>query len=300
MINNKVKAVYAVYEKRKNEKSISSNLMDPTPAGLRAECLKVYEEKKFPKEDPALRSFFGPLRGDENNYIETIRKFDIDKFKPVVNFLNGVTTKPNVKVVDLVDWLIATKKPEEPPIMPMLPGHENHHKEIAEANQPKEIESERIDLQQAEVSEPEKVDNVVDVETEKGSEIKNRQKKNIKKSAWFFIAAMTVFGGSYFGWYFGDKHCMYWNGNEYKPVACNTNIPGEAVVALNAVKVDRLKRITKQDTLTAYSIHKVFYSKINNKVEFYTDSGAHPTDSNRRLLPMSRHILNKYILRIRD
>ncbi|PWS32528.1 hypothetical protein [Pedobacter paludis] len=108
MIENYTKKVFEDYKKRLKEKTISSNLVDPTPAGLRDECLRVYTEKKFPTEDPTLRSFFGPLNNDLN-YTERIQNFDIDKFRPLMKFMNGETIKPNKRIVELLEWLMKVK-----------------------------------------------------------------------------------------------------------------------------------------------------------------------------------------------
>lgn len=96
----------------------------------------------------------------------------------------------------------------------------------------------------------------------------------------------------------GNKQCMYWQGNYYEAVGCKIKMDDTTIVALDQVKLDRLKRITRVDTLGEKDLGKVWYVKIKvDSAEFYTDSGAYPLDTRKRLLPVTSYILNKYILK---
>ena len=97
---NYIQEVLSDYKVRRVKQTLSARLLIPTPSGLKEECLCVYREKKLPKSDKLLRSFFGSL-DNEDDYLQRIRGYDVDKFKPLVNFLNGKTTKTNIKNVEL-------------------------------------------------------------------------------------------------------------------------------------------------------------------------------------------------------
>jgi hypothetical protein len=89
---------------------------------------------------------------------------------------------------------------------------------------------------------------------------------------------------------------MYWANDHYEPISCNKrpNDTTIAVIALDSVKQQHFKRITHADTLTASSIGKVWYVKVNGGLEYYTSAGEHPLYPEKRLLPLTIHILDKY------
>ncbi|WP_315823473.1 hypothetical protein [Paraflavitalea speifideaquila] len=61
---------------------------------------------------------------------------------------------------------------------------------------------------------------------------------------------------------------MYWAGDHYQPVPCNQKVPNTLVVALDTLLIKNFRKITQPDTITNRAIGLVWYSKINNKVEF--------------------------------
>lgn len=96
----------------------------------------------------------------------------------------------------------------------------------------------------------------------------------------------------------GKEQCMYWTGENYRPILCNQKIENTPVIALDPQQLSGLKKITQPDTLTRNSINKVGYAKLGQKeIEFYTTTGNHPTIYNKRILPMTAYILNKYIVK---
>ncbi len=66
----------------------------------------------------------------------------------------------------------------------------------------------------------------------------------------------------------GNGGCMYWAGDHYQPVPCNQKVPNTLVVALDTLLIKNFRKITQPDTITNRAIGLVWYSKINNKVEF--------------------------------
>lgn len=89
---------------------MSINLVNPTPAKLRQECIVVFrgmltEDEPDPIDLMLLRTFF-ERPGGEDIRLSTIRTFDIDKFKPLCNFLKGRTRNTSDKNLELLAWLI--------------------------------------------------------------------------------------------------------------------------------------------------------------------------------------------------
>ncbi|GGE58913.1 hypothetical protein EV200_103438 [Pedobacter psychrotolerans] len=88
--------------------------------------------------------------------------------------------------------------------------------------------------------------------------------------------------------------CMYWNEDHYEPVKCDTQIANATIIPLNLKKLQRQRKINLTDTLTSYSLGKVWYKGFVKNHEFFTDSGAYPQDTQRVLKPLSSTILTKY------
>ena len=89
---------------------------------------------------------------------------------------------------------------------------------------------------------------------------------------------------------------MYWDGKEYQSVGCNEKVDGANIVALDTARLEHMKKITNTGLSTRNDIRKVYYSKVDGKIEFYTGKGENPEDNRRRLLPMTEYIFEKYVL----
>lgn len=90
------------------------------------------------------------------------------------------------------------------------------------------------------------------------------------------------------------EHYMYWNGERFIATA-ETNLgPTLKVIPVNAYKLKYFQKITRPDTIKETSINKIWYSKSNNRVEFFTADGENP-ENNKALRPLSPHMYNKYI-----
>ena len=109
---------------------------------------------------------------------------------------------------------------------------------------------------------------------------------------WFLISKKTV------KHYSGHEDCMIWNDDHYQPINCTDRSTAAPHYPIKPEQVDHFKRITRPDTLTYKSVRKIWYSNYKGKMEFYTDSGANPLDTNFRVLPVTTHIFEKYVLHI--
>src|ERR1700744_864175 len=98
-------SVLRCYQEKKAENLLSTNLIQPRPAKLRDECETVLDKRFSKKDMHALRSFFGE-QSDATAYATAIRRFDVDLFRPLVNFLRGEIKTTDPKNVELLAWLI--------------------------------------------------------------------------------------------------------------------------------------------------------------------------------------------------
>nr|WP_315420936.1 hypothetical protein [uncultured Pedobacter sp.] len=92
-----------------------------------------------------------------------------------------------------------------------------------------------------------------------------------------------------------DEKCMYWNEDHYEPVKCNAQIANATIIPLDLKKLQRQRKINLSDTLTSYSLGKVWYKGFVKDHEFFTAAGPYPTDTTRVLKKLSPIILAKYI-----
>ncbi|MGD1320361.1 hypothetical protein [Chryseobacterium sp. 2R14A] len=92
-----------------------------------------------------------------------------------------------------------------------------------------------------------------------------------------------------------DPKCMYWDKSEYKPADCDDKNPIYSErVPFDYEKFTYFKRIERKDTLTAENAFgKVWYSKYNGEVEFFTDDGTDPNNG-RELRKATEYIIEKY------
>lgn len=88
------------------------------------------------------------------------------------------------------------------------------------------------------------------------------------------------------------KQCMSWDGKEYIPEDCTGTKNG--LIAIDMKLVDNFKKITIPDTITERSFDKVWYSKHNNIVEFFTADGKNP-ENGKELKHLTKHMLETHI-----
>lgn len=373
MFDDYKEEVTNAYKKKRQASALPNNLLFPSPAKLKEECLTVYKQRRLVKDEKILTSFF-KVADNAVDYGQSIMSCDIDKFKPLLKYLNERTAYINLKNIDLLAWLIDfqprpfnfetnykdlkvetasaslynNEQAEIITILPIasFPNQENpdssaetiisipltnHNQAIIDRsaeNRSDNDEEDRSNDEIEEVKEPEprtfalendKLEENAKASTP-GERIINTQKsKNIpvqlqsvtgkivslkrialeskfRKAILSFIIVVATGSIVYLYWRATTEQCMYWTGDHYQPIPCYQKVGDTAVIALDTVQVAHLKKITHPDTLTQNSLGKVWYSKINNVVEFYTSPGFHPIENDRRLRPVTPYILNKYIL----
>ncbi|AYN00907.1 hypothetical protein [Chryseobacterium sp. 3008163] len=105
------------------------------------------------------------------------------------------------------------------------------------------------------------------------------------------IMRLGIFGGSEVA---KKEECMYWAENEYRLAYCDDKNPQHNVIPLDTIQLKYLKRIERKDTLTVENAYgKVWYSKYNGVVEFFTNDGVDPNNG-RELRKATEYIIDKY------
>ncbi|MBB6270032.1 hypothetical protein HDF26_000459 [Pedobacter cryoconitis] len=301
------------YRQRKIGNQLSDNLENVQRWKLRNECLRIFAEKNTNKDQEIIKAFFDPS-GEFNDPVRSIEKVGLDKFRPLISFLlEGKNIRDDASV-KLLAWLmdfdsyqewkskkgIAIIVPSivEPPVVEP-PVVEPPSAELPTVNSPVIVDPGTV------VNPP--VNAPVDI-----SEVRNPLQKILDKIIErplsikiTTIICITFLGvGGFFSMGIttdtirqplADEKCMYWTGSHYEPVKCDEKIKNVTIIPINLRTLNSLKKIDLTDTLTRYSLGKVWYSKIDGKREFFTDSGAHPMNPYKKLRPLSKYILSNYI-----
>jgi hypothetical protein len=303
--------VVEYYKKMRDDGSLSLNLLSPTPAKLKNECLIVFQSGTTKSDIAILRQFFGH-RENETDYARAIKTIETDKFRPLVNFLKEQTSDTDDKNIELLSWLINYSP------RPYKYGIEDA-KDMLAINK---IEEETI----AEVYDLDQQDKITII----GGTGLSRQKESIlgppiigsntespvthwyqKKNNMLYGIALVVFAlllsfkiylepNSLFGFKVKESSCMYWATDHYVSADCDEKAPNVNIVVLNTDELKHFKKITRPDTLKLTHINKVWYSKINKVVEFYTAPGHHPEHPDKQLKPLSKYMFLKYVVKPRD
>src|SRR5690606_1966887 len=215
-------------------------------SSLRRDAQQVLADRYDQKDDEVIRQFFDP-QNQYANHEERIARFDLDGFRSLVSFLEGRTQRPDERVVKILAWLIDF----EP-------------RPYAEWRKMRDGDRRMMDDSGADTAE--------DL-TVSGSEIGGEPQKK-SKLTWYLVGAVLLAG---LATYFVinqpqclDKQCMYWASDRYVAVCCEERLPGVSIVAIRPYELEHFRRITQPDALTVQHADKVWYSKIDNTVEFFT------------------------------
>lgn len=302
------KLVLRYYEQKKAKGKLPLNLSVPTPARLRDECLIAYKRLQR-KDEKVLRDFFG-APGIDNTYLRIIANFDINRFKPLLNFLKKPTIKTDEKNVELLAWLIDFQpRPNE--YGRRYDTEENANGIPAEAEEdslqdtaPGEHQRPQPEMATPQTGQPGQI-----------AEIGNRSLSlvhklpQLKKTLTYIMLVIVVVATVLFykGKTGGNSetimgasiptsgHCMYWAGDYYEPTPCTPKRGDTLLVELDSAKLFRFKRIAHPETITKDDIGRVAYVKLDGRIEYYTDTGFHPVYTHKRLKPLTKFMFDKYI-----
>lgn len=276
----------------------SNNLKKPTEARIRNACIDTYYKKNTSSDKWILRNFLGVT--EEKDLIVALKE-DVGKFRPVVNFLKNKTEDPRDETIELIAWLIDFKfESDNDKFHDSVSTVQDYLAPQNQASKGKPGNEEGLNNENINVK-TEVKDSNDNAPTPSG----NKESQSIF-SIWVVVTVsviIIVFGGGGFLYWQDktdretitkDEKCMYWNGNNYEAISCEQSV-NTIVIPLNIQKLKSLKKITDFDTLTESDLGKVWYAKVKNRNEYFTDSGMHPVDTAKRLKPLTPYILSKYV-----
>lgn len=318
------------YHVKRKSQRLTLNLDQPGREKLRKECVEVFLRKNTQKDKDLIRSIFDP-RNQFDDQVRSIEKFNLDRFRPLVSFMVEGRSTRDEGLVKLLAWLIdfppynewrelseeelkfifeeAAKKPEE-----------EEDQEEEDANDVTidegELKNEEEAIQMEDSNDDQPKEEELKKEGQSDGELENDRDREESKPESEYVrlfspryitisCILLLFVGttSFVAWEThipsvsmpkADEGCMYWNEDHYEPVKCDAQMANATIIPLNLKKLHRQRKINLSDTLTSYSLGKVWYKGFVKNHEFFTDSGAYPQDLQRVLKPLSYTILTKY------
>ncbi len=277
------KSVKAKYEEAKTGE-FSGFLLKPSPAELKNLCLVLFDKGCNKLDQEIVDRFFGI--DDKSSKRKQIENFDVDKLRPISNFLKGRTETTRPINLDLIAVLVDFNPR---PYRKFVSGDKE---ELTEDLGTKEIL---------------KKEDRVEVEDNKKKVIfEELNKKSVSKKIAFAAIPLFVFGAAGFGVktiFFRDKDCMVWVNNHYEAAEYDVVKNAADAIPYNQGILDNFKKITVCDTTTFFKNEDtdhplVWYGKAPDKkeYEYFNQPGLHP-ETGKTLKPITKYIIVKYILK---
>jgi len=282
--------------------------------------VKVFLRKNTQKDKDLIRLVFDP-KNQFDDQVRSIERFKLDKFRSLVSFMVEGTSIRDERLVKLLAWLIdfptynewrelseeelklifeeAAKKPEEDT------GNEVPEPYTAEPT---------IDVEEPGViSTPPPPIVIIGDTNQSGKDCDTElpepehsvyeprfSPRYITLSCIILLFTCSISFVVWENWSTtvrmpkaGEKH-MYWDGDHYEPVKEGDQKPGVSIIPLDLKTLKQQRKITLPDTLTEYSLGKVWYKGYGSNHEYFTFKGVYPADTARTLRPLSNTILTKY------
>lgn len=307
MFSTYKQAILSTYKTKAALGSLPLRLTALTPRNIQEELIQYLSERfDSAKDKKTLSVFFGEQQSAAE-YVRVVSRTEVDKFKPVINFLKGITTNPDDKHVHLAALLVDFQhRPYEVGKDYTLVGNQEYKTECKASVQ----NDEKTDCNLS------AVENLKDgslketeVDSAPSSRVKGKDKGSVSRLLYiphvnmrvvspiillFSLAAIVVYtlsSGSG-----NSKQCMYWKEDHYEAVACDALMEKNVYkIALDTFLLEHFKKITRVDTITERSIGKIWYLKHRNAFEFFTVGGEHPVHR-RKLSRLSSYIFKKELV----
>lgn len=281
-----------------------------------------YDDKCSRKDTIVLRTFFD-IKDAQDSIEHAIKNYEVTKFKPLQNFLNGKIAEPSSVTVELLAWLINFEGRPFDSRKTYGEIRVNEDSDAAEREQTEPSEpisdTEPISSEQENIPEVPTNETIEKVEPPKPEQTipenpapipaPSRKRPLPKIILGIFALALVSIAGYWLVKKRPSKNnvpaiqtvftrigaCMYWNGDHYEQIACVPAHGDTLVVALDSARFLHFRKIMLPDTITAKDIGKIWYLKLNGNIEFYTAEGFHPIETTRMLKPLTAYIFKKYI-----
>ncbi|CAM3646051.1 hypothetical protein [Sphingobacterium prati] len=293
----------AFHEKKDQDKLI--HLQRATRADLMKECLMRLENGELENDIPVLAKIFNS-EGNVESLKTAIKKATADKFRPIQDFIQIKTSKPTDNIIALLAIFIDFEpRPFEQ--WRNIQRNKNDGEKEKEEDTGKERKDDgpsigKYKIPNTEIPNTDKSSLAAptDISTNKinGQEIMEKEFSKKKKKQSLIFSGIGIFTTALLIiWYMVaiPKDCMCWNGEKYIQVDCQDKTQAYQVIGLDQDRLEHFRKITQPDSLGVKDIGNIWYSKIDNEVEFFTGPGYHPVQPNKSLKAVTRHIWDTYV-----
>ena len=264
---------------QKQAKGEDDWLNRPTRFRIRRQCCQLVEHNLEKRDERALHRYLEMDPGD-NDYLTAIRNTDGDDFKGFEKFLSDQEINTSEENVELLAWLI------DFPARPF-----SKYIEMA-SNEPILTENEKDGIQKAEDGSTNGMKSTL---PDPGGKEKADQQKDTspKITRTWLIGITAAFIGALIWWFLsrGDG-CMYWNNDHYVATSCSIPRLDTPIVTLDRSKLRGFRRIKQVDTLTHYSVGRLWYTRVADSIEVYSAGGTHPLYPDKTLKKVTDYIVN--------
>lgn len=280
--------VLDAYKKMRDSGKLHAILPQATTTRLRKACLQVYGSRNNPNDVDILSMFFKVDKMKCGDFRKVIDDSDSDDFKALYNHVKKEKGKTNEENTDLLAWLIDL----EP--RPRISYYLSPDKTIKIGGIPID---DLLSFPQPKPPKPEPPKPPTPPERFYKPRFSPRY---ITISCIILLFISTT---SFVVWERDTKMIrmpeasekfMYWDGDHYEPIEDKNQNVGATIIPLNINTLTQQRKITLPDTLTSYSIGKVWYKGHGKDHEFFTAAGVYPLDTQRVLKPLSSLIQTKY------
>lgn len=298
------------FDKQRMEKTLSPFLATPTPASIKKECIEVVK-KDFDKKDlPIIRTVFGTpdTRLALHEHMDLL---NIDRLRPLVNFIKGRTGLPAPASINLLAWLI------DYPYRPFELGMNIPPRKEPEGSGGRDMEADpsHPDVPNFASGSQEKglpgnsatAGSTSDTrKDETGKSVTNdtNEKKRRRTIGLYALIGATALGTGYYILNRGETTyevqglmatgCMYWADTAYVSAPCNAKMDGRLLLPLDTEILKRQRKITRPDTITERSIGRIYYIGTKNPI-FFTSGGAYPEEVGRSLRKLTKYMFDKHL-----
>lgn len=268
-------AVQLFYETAKKS-DVSGILFNPSPAQMRTLCLIICDKPMSKKEEEIFRLFFETQ--EQASLKKSIENCNIDKFRPIISFLRGERDTENAIRVE-VSAIIIDFKPRPYAVFSKT------DEVIPKAEQNYTIREEGLVK-----TESSKIKNAAQTNTSSKGNFRNK----IIVGSLVVLSALGVKKT-----FLKEKECMKWCGDHYELVDCISETQGvasyEIIKPYDEREFER-KELNVCDTTTFFVAEKpkVWYSKKNNRIQFFNMDGVNP-ENDAELRKISKLIIEKYV-----
>lgn len=267
-------------------------LNSPTRAKLSNLCWEIFAGKEMHQDD--LKAFNSLLEMPFDLSTKNTFRKKIDRFRPVENFFKGETNPANIDSVDVAAILVDYKpRPFNKFRIKFLSGELN-----AEDNEEADSSGRLEPIKKSDkeiITEKQKNKSGVIISKNRNrffERLFNRSKPAMLITAVIFcLIAATIYLA------FIKKNCMQWSEDHYEIVDCDAKAEDGStiIIPLNKDLLD-FRKVKVCDTTTCFNKNGdpfIWYSKHNNRVEFFNTHGNHPIN-NKPLRAITPYIFKKY------